>query len=141
VFRRALFSRREIFRPPVGRPIEETEMAKTMVKQGDEARAVTDAEFQAEVVESAEPVLVDFWAAWCGPCRMVAPIVEELAGDYAGRVKVRKLNVDENRETAIRYGVLSIPTLLLFRGGEVVESFVGVQPKETYRRALDRHLV
>ena len=100
--------------------------------------AVTDADFRSTVLESQEPVLVDFWAPWCGPCRMIAPVLEELSGKYEGRVKIRKLNVDENQATAREYGVMSIPTLLLFQGGEVVDTMVGVQPAAAYEAKLDR---
>lgn len=90
---------------------------------------VTDANFKSEVLESEIPVIVDFWAAWCGPCRMVGPIVEEIAKDQGGRIKVAKLNVDENRETATKYGIMSIPTILLFEKGAVARQVVGAMPK------------
>ena len=90
---------------------------------------VTDANFQAEVLDSDLPVIVDFWAAWCGPCRMVGPLVEEIAKDYEGKVKVAKLNVDENRDTATKYGIMSIPTILLFKDGAVAKQVVGAMPK------------
>ncbi len=90
---------------------------------------VSDANFQAEVLDSDLPVIVDFWAAWCGPCRMVGPLVEEIANDYEGKVKVTKLNVDENRETAGKYGIMSIPTILLFKDGSVSKQVVGAMPK------------
>jgi thioredoxin 1 len=98
---------------------------------------VTDETFQAEVLESEVPVLVDFWAAWCGPCRMVEPIIEELAADYDGRVVVAKLNVDENGDTAIRYHALSIPTLIIFKGGEEVERMIGARPKQPIAERLE----
>ena len=90
---------------------------------------VSDANFQSEVIESDKPVIVDFWAAWCGPCRMVGPIVEEIAKDKDGQIKVAKLNVDENRETATKYGIMSIPTILLFENGAVAKQVVGAMPK------------
>ncbi len=98
---------------------------------------VTDATFEEEVINSDKPVLVDFWAAWCGPCRMVAPIVEDLADEFAGRLKVAKLNVDDNRATAARYGIMSIPTLLLFQGGEVKNRLVGYRPKPELAKAIE----
>lgn len=97
---------------------------------------VSDANFQEEVLEADLPVIVDFWAAWCGPCRMVGPIVEEIATEYAGRVKVAKLNVDDNRDTATRYGIMSIPTILMFRNGEVSSQVVGAMPKSTMLKEL-----
>ena len=99
---------------------------------------ITDANFKNEVLESDQPVLVDFWAPWCAPCHMLAPTIEELARQYAGSVKVGKLNVDENPHTAGTYRISSIPAVLLFNGGEVVESFVGLQPKQRFERALER---
>lgn len=101
---------------------------------------VTDATFDPEVLKSDLPVLVDFWAAWCGPCRMVAPVVEAIAEEYAGRLKVSKLNVDENRNTAASYGIMSIPTLLVFKGGEVKDRLVGYRPKNELVRAIDNVL-
>ncbi len=100
----------------------------------------SDATFRADVLDSETPVLVDFWAPWCGPCRIVAPIVEELAGDYAGRVKVVKLNTDENPVTAGAYGIRSIPTLLVFKHGKPVSQVVGAQPKASLSRKLDAAL-
>lgn len=98
---------------------------------------LTDANFDSEVLESTEPVLVDFWAPWCGPCRQIAPVVEQLAGENAGSVKVAKLNVDDAPMAAQNYGVSSIPTLMIFKGGEVVDKFVGVQPKTRLQQAID----
>ena len=99
---------------------------------------VTDQNFETEVINNADtPTLVDFWAPWCGPCRMVAPIVEELAGEYEGRVKFVKVNTDENPAVSGRYGIRSIPTLLVFQGGEVKGQIVGFRPKSELKNRLD----
>ena len=100
---------------------------------------LNDGDFEQTVLKSDKPVLVDFWAEWCGPCRMIAPAVEGLAEEYSGRVSVGKLNIDENPNTPMKYGVRSIPTLLLFKDGEVVESTVGVAGKEQLAVLLDKH--
>ena len=98
---------------------------------------LTDDNFESEVLESDRPVLVDFWATWCGPCRMVSPIVEELAGDYDGRAKVGKLDVDSAQKTAQEYGIRSIPTLLIFREGKVADQVIGAVPKVQITEKLD----
>jgi thioredoxin 1 len=100
-------------------------------------QAVNEQTFEAEVLKSELPVLVDFWAEWCGPCRMVAPIVEELAGEYDGRLKVAKVDVDDNQRLAMRYNIMSIPTLGIFRGGEMIERIVGYMPKQELKRRLE----
>ena len=104
------------------------------------AMAVTDGNFETEVVQSSVPVLVDFWAAWCGPCRAIAPAVEEIATEYKNRLKVVKVDVDDNQEVAIKYGVQSIPTLMVFKGGEIVERLVGAYPKPVLLSKIQNHL-
>ena len=101
-------------------------------------KELSDQEFQSEVLQSAEPVLIDFWAPWCGPCRMIAPIVEELANENAGSLKVAKINIDNSPNTAASYGVSSIPTLMIFKNGEVADRFVGVQPKKRLQDAIEQ---
>jgi thioredoxin 1 len=101
---------------------------------------VTDSSFDQEVLQSEVPVLVDFWAPWCGPCRMVAPVVDEIAEQYEGKVKVVKLNTDENPGVASRFGIRSIPTLMIFKGGQRVDMVVGAVPKTTLSNTLDKHL-
>jgi len=101
---------------------------------------VTDASFDQEVMKSGVPVLVDFWAPWCGPCRMVAPVVEKIADRYNGQVKVVKLNTDENPNVAKQYGIRSIPTLMIFKGGQQVDMVVGAVPESTLSLTIDKHL-
>ena len=101
-------------------------------------KEVADLTFDSEVLNDDDVTLVDFWAPWCGPCRMIAPVLEELAKEYEGRAKIVKLNVDENPEVASRYGIQSIPTLLFFKGGKLVDSAIGLQSKEALSRRLDQ---
>ncbi len=101
---------------------------------------VTDSTFQSEVMEASEPTLVDFWAEWCGPCRMVAPVVEEIAAEYGDKMQVAKMDVDNNRETPAAYGIQGIPTLILFKDGEEAARIVGFRPKEAMMEELLPHL-
>ena len=101
------------------------------------ALEVTDATFSEVVLKSDKPVLVDFWAAWCGPCRMLAPIVEELNSEYDGKAVIAKVDVDSNQEFAAKYGVRNIPTVLIFKGGEIADKQVGVAPKSVYTEKLE----
>ncbi|MBE9036907.1 thioredoxin [aff. Roholtiella sp. LEGE 12411] len=101
---------------------------------------VTDSTFKQEVLDSNVPVLVDFWAPWCGPCRMVAPVVDEIASQYEGQLKVVKLNTDENPQVASQYGIRSIPTLMIFKGGQKVDMVVGAVPKTTLANTLDKYI-
>ena len=103
-------------------------------------KEIVDNQFPDEVLNAESPVLVDFWAPWCSPCRMVAPVLEELARDYDDKVKVVKVNVDENSDTATRYGIMSIPTMLLFKGGEPVETITGFHKKEVLSSLIDKYL-
>jgi len=101
---------------------------------------VTDDNFDAEIMNSELPAMVDFWAEWCGPCRMVGPVVEELANEYQGKIKVAKMDVDKNRQTPARFGIRNIPTLILFKGGEVANTIVGAHPKSSIEDELKKLL-
>lgn len=98
----------------------------------------TDQNFEKEVIKSDKPVLVDFWAAWCAPCRIVSPVIDELAKEFEGKVKVGKLNVDENPNVATKFGIMSIPTIVIFKKGQVVKTMVGVQGKESYKKEIGK---
>jgi thioredoxin 1 len=103
-------------------------------------KAVTDASFEADVLKNDKPVVVDYWAEWCGPCRMVGPVLEEIASEHADKIDVVKLNVDDNPATTQRYGIMNIPTMSVFKGGEVVKSIVGAKPKSALLRDLADYL-
>jgi thioredoxin 1 len=109
-------------------------MSSELIKQ------VTDASFGTDVLQSDKPVLVDYWAEWCGPCKMIAPILDELSKQYEGRLQIAKINVDDNREKPAQYGIRGIPTLQLWKNGELVRSLVGVKPKAELTAFLDAHL-
>ena len=109
-------------------------MASELIKH------VTDASFKTDVLQSDKPVLVDYWAEWCGPCKMIAPILDDLAKDYDGRGQIAKMNVDENRDVPAQFGIRGIPTLMLFKGGELVATKVGAMPKAQLTAFLDGHL-
>jgi len=108
--------------------------------EGTNLTAVTDASFQKEVLEAEQPTLVDFWASWCGPCRMIAPVFEELSNQYAGKVKFAKVNVDENPKTPANYGVKGIPTLIMFKGGKAVDQVVGAVPRNQLENIVKKVL-
>jgi thioredoxin 1 len=102
---------------------------------------LTEENFKTEVLEASVPVLVDFWAEWCGPCKMIGPVIDELASDYDGKVKFGKINVDEQQELASQYGIRAVPTILIFKSGEVVEQVVGLRSKRDLKANLDKYLV
>jgi thioredoxin 1 len=106
----------------------------------DNVQTFTDGNFEDSVIKAGGPVLVDFWAEWCGPCKRLAPTMDALAGDYQGKITIGKLNVDENPTTAMKFQIMSIPALLLFKGGQVVESLVGLAPKEDLKKVIDKHI-
>lgn len=101
---------------------------------------ISDSNFESEVVNSDVPVLVDFWAPWCGPCRAIAPLVEEISSSYAGKIKVGKMNVDDNQSTTMKYGIRSIPTIIMFKGGEAVDQIIGAVPKAEIERVVEKSL-
>src|SRR5262245_25967472 len=103
----------------------------------ENVKEFTDENFEAEVLKSSQPVLVDFWAEWCGPCLRLAPTIDKLANDYVGRVKVGKLNTDSNHNVAMKYGISSIPTVMLFKNGEMVQRIVGLRAEQDFKAALD----
>ena len=111
-----------------------------LVRSADHIQTFTDGNFEESVIKADELVLVDFWAEWCGPCKRLAPTVDALATDYAGKVTVGKLNVDDNPNTAFKFQIRGIPALLLFKGGQIVESIVGLVPKEDLKKAIDKHI-
>ena len=106
----------------------------------ENVQTFTDSNFEETVMKAGQPVLVDFWAEWCGPCKRLAPTVDALATDYAGKVTIGKLNVDENPNTAFKFQIRGIPALLLFKDGQVVESVVGLAPKEDLKRVIEKHI-
>ncbi|MEX1000150.1 MAG: thioredoxin [Candidatus Dadabacteria bacterium] len=101
---------------------------------------ISDSNFESEVVKSDVPVLVDFWAPWCGPCKAIAPIVEEISSTYEGKIKVGKMNVDENQSTTMKFGIRSIPTIIMFKGGEAVDQIIGAVPKGEIEKVVERSL-
>jgi thioredoxin 1 len=124
---------------PTGRPFPNS---KTIWRKSviDKIVHITDDNFESEVLQSSEPVLVDYWAEWCGPCKMIAPVLDEIAGEYEGRVKVAKLNIDDNPNTPPRYGIRGIPTLMLFKDGEVEATKVGAVSKSQLTAFIDSNL-
>jgi thioredoxin 1 len=107
---------------------------------GTNTLTFSDGNFEQEVLKSPTPVLVDFWAEWCGPCKALSPVIEELAGEYAGKIKVGKVDTDANREVSVQFSVSAIPTVILFKGGEIVDKFVGLRAKKDFKVMLDRVL-
>jgi thioredoxin len=106
----------------------------------ENVQTFTDTNFDQSVLQSGQPVLVDFWAEWCGPCKRLGPTIDQLASEYAGKVTIGKLNVDENPNTAIKFQIRGIPAVMLFKGGQIVESVVGLAPKEEFKKVIDKHI-
>jgi thioredoxin len=106
----------------------------------ENVQTFTDTNFDQSVLQNGQPVLVDFWAEWCGPCKRLGPTIDQLASEYAGKVTIGKLNVDENPNTAIKFQIRGIPAVMLFKGGQIVESVVGLAPKEEFKKAIDKHI-
>ena len=106
----------------------------------EHVKEFTEDNFETEVLRSDRPVLVDFWAEWCGPCRMLAPTIDKLAADYAGRVKVGKVDTDSNRDISMKYGISSIPTVILFKNGQIAQKFIGLRQERDFKAALDEHV-
>ena len=106
----------------------------------ENVQTFTDSNFDQTVLQSGQPVLVDFWAEWCGPCKRLGPTIDQLASEYAGKVTIGKLNVDENPNTAIKFQIRGIPAVMLFKGGQIVESVVGLAPKEEFKSKIDKHV-
>ncbi|MGE3957702.1 MAG: thioredoxin [Vicinamibacterales bacterium] len=106
----------------------------------ENVQTFTDSNFDQSVLQSGQPVLVDFWAEWCGPCKRLGPTIDQLAAEYAGKVTIGKLNVDENPNTAIKFQIRGIPAVMLFKGGQIVESVIGLAPKEEFKKAIDKHI-
>jgi thioredoxin 1 len=106
----------------------------------ENVQTFTDTNFDQTVLQSGQPVLVDFWAEWCGPCKRLGPTIDQLASEYAGKVTIGKLNVDENPNTAIKFQIRGIPAVMLFKGGQIVEAVVGLAPKEDFKKVIDKHI-
>jgi len=106
----------------------------------ENVQTFTDSNFEQTVLQSGQPVLVDFWAEWCGPCKRLGPTIDQLASEYVGKITVGKLNVDENPNTAIKLQIRGIPAVMLFKGGQIIESVVGLAPKEEFKKAIDKHI-